>query len=419
MGVSRARLDSSNHRPLRILFLDINAYFASVEQADRADLLGRPVAVAPVIGRSGTIIAASYEAKAFGVKTGMKVGEGRDLCPDLQVVDARHGLYVQYHKRVLEAVDTVLPVEKVRSVDEMSFRLLGDEMKSEVCVSLAKQLKSAIKTKVAENITCSIGIAPNTFLAKLATDLQKPDGLVVIRAEDLPERLKGLDLKTFAGINTKIEARLRASGIFSSDELIDRTPEQLRRAFGSVTGERWWYLLRGYEIAEDREDRKSLGHSSVLAPKYRTRQGCHDILMRLIQKSTARLRGQNLRSSEVHFSVVGYEKSWHISSHLPAINDDQTVLERFNLAWGSSEFEKPYQVGLTFTNLSDEHGFTGSLFDDQQGRESVSEAVDRINAQFGKNAIHLANVARTKDEASEKIAFDKTELFSEGKGDND
>ena len=128
-----------DERPLRVLFLDLNAYFASVEQQERPELRGRPIAVVPVMADTSFVIAASYDAKKFGIKTGTQIGEAKALCPELELVDARPPLYVGYHNRIIEVAESVLPVDKVCSIDEMRFRLIGTERSPECAVELAKQ----------------------------------------------------------------------------------------------------------------------------------------------------------------------------------------------------------------------------------------------------------------------------------------
>jgi DNA polymerase-4 len=407
-------------RPLRVVFLDLNAYFASVEQAERPELRGRPIAVAPVTADGGTVIAASYEAKAFGVRTGTLVGEAKRLCPEITIVDGRHSLYAHYHERVKEAVETVLPIEKVKSIDEMSFRLIGKEREPENALQLAHQLKAAIREHVAETMTCSVGIAPNEFLAKLGTDMMKPDGLVVIQAHELPDRLRGMDVKTFCGINRRMAARLGSAGIFDSDGMIAASRDELRRAFGSVTGERWWYLLRGFELDEQPVHRRTLGHSHVLPPDKRTEQGSKEVMLRLIQKATARLREEGLWATEMHLRVGARTRAWKTWARLSPIQDTVSVVQRFNELWEQRDFEgAPTIAAVTFAGLHEAGEVTPSLFDESWRGEEASKAVDTLNKMLGKNSILLANGIAGKDAAPERIAFTKTSLFSEGKGDNE
>jgi DNA polymerase-4 len=275
---------------LRYLFLDLNAYFASVEQQERPELRGRPIAVAPVEAETTFVIAASYEAKAKGVKCGTIVREAREMCPGIEIVQARPQVYVRYHNRVLEAVGSVLPIEQVCSIDEMRFRLLGEEREPEAALNLGRRMKKAIWDQVGGCMGCSVGIAPNGFLAKLATEIEKPNGLVCLTERDLPGRLFDLKLTDFTGINRKMAARLNGAGLFTAKDLCHATKHDLHLAFGSIVGEKWWYLLRGFDLGGDTRPQQSLGHSHVLPPRLRNDQGCREVILRLLQKASARLR---------------------------------------------------------------------------------------------------------------------------------
>lgn len=408
-----------DRRPLRCLFLDLNAYFASVEQQEDPALRGRPVAVGAVNADSGTIIAASYEAKRFGVKTGTKVGEAKALCPDIVLIGGNHRKYSEYHDRVLSAVEDVLPVDKVCSIDEMSFRLIGRERDPETAVGLARKLKETVKERVGECMRCSIGIAPNAFVAKLGTELQKPDGLVVLQGHELPDRLEALGLLDFTGINRRMLVRLKSAGVFSSHDLCHADPATLHRAFGSVIGDRWWYLLRGFELTEDETERRTLGHSHVLPPDLRTEKGAKEVLLRLLHKAAARLRASDLWASGMAISVTGFKKSWSFKTRMPPTQDTLTMQRYAMEAWPKRDFDKPLKVGVTLYELAPTAEVTPSLFEPTVDLSKLSHAVDEVNQKFGKNKVYLAGLKAAKDAASERIAFHKTKLFSEGKGDNE
>lgn len=404
-------------RKLRYLFLDLNAYFASVEQQERPELRGKPIAVVPLVADTTFVIAASYEAKRHGVKTVMRVDEAKRLCPELILVEGRPPVYVHYHDRTLEVVDTLLPVEKIWSIDEMSIRLLGKEREREAAVALAMELKRRITTQVGECLKCSIGIAPNTFLAKTATEMQKPDGLVVLEASDLPQALYRLKITDFAGINYRMQARINAAGIYTVQQMCEADPKKLRRAFGSVTGERWWHLLRGFELKSEESARKSLSHSHVMGPQYRTEEGVKQLLLRLIHKASARLRANNLaaRAMEVH---VSGKKDWSVGIRVDATNDAVTFTERFLEAWPGRTFESPLKAAVVFHDLQPVETLTPSLFGNAQERMKLSGAIDLINQKYGKNSVFLAGMENARNAAPERIAFNKTWLFEEGKDDN-
>lgn len=407
-------------RPLDVLFLDLNAYFASVEQAENPELQGRPVGVAATMTPTGTLVAASYQAKRFGVKTGTRVDEAQRLCPEIAIVPTRHSLYVYTHDRIREAVETVLPIDKVHSIDEMSCKLLGDERRPDVAQGLARKIKAAIADLVSPVLTCSIGIAPNAFLAKLATEMQKPDGLVTLTEGELPGTLTTLKLTDFTGINRRMKARLEAHGIFTAEQLVQASPERLREAFGSVIGERWWYLMRGCTLEEKESPTKSLGHSYVLPPKLRTDSASREVMLRLAHKATARLRAASWMSGHLSLGVRGYARSWKAETHLEPTQDTVEVTRRLLELWEGRDFAQPYLVSVTFTQLQRPAEVTPSLFAEPvRDTNQLSRAVDAVNRKFGKHTVFLAALSNARDAASEKIAFQKTSLFSEGQGDHE
>jgi len=208
------------------LFVDMNAYFASVEQQVCPELRGRPTAVVPVMTDSTCCIAVSYEAKEYGIKTGTKVLAARRLCPDLQLVESRPALYVKYHKEIIEAVNTVLPVEQVHSIDEMSCKLIGRERNPDYAVLLAKDIKQAIKERVGKYLLCSIGIAPNRFLSKVASNMEKPNGMTLITEDELPHKLYSLSLSDLPGIGSGMLTRLNLHGVNSVEALCSLSQSQ-------------------------------------------------------------------------------------------------------------------------------------------------------------------------------------------------
>ena len=275
---------------LNTLFLDLNSYFASVEQNERPELRGKPVAVVPMMTDSTCAIAASYEAKAYGIRTGTKIYDARRMCPQLTLVLARHNIYTQYHLKVLEATEKHIPVTKKWSIDEFHCDLMGREKIPENAIKLARDIKAQIHRDVGPSIHCSIGIAPNSFLAKIATDLQKPDGLVLLRPEDLPGRLFGLGLRDLPGINVRMEERLNKAYIKTVEDLWRTTPKQARSIWGSVHGEKFWYWLHGYDVPHQETNTCMVGHSRVLDPELRVPEKARQITRRLLFKATMRLR---------------------------------------------------------------------------------------------------------------------------------
>ncbi len=219
---------NNSNKKLDWLFLDMNSYFASVEQELRPELRDKPTVVVPVMADSTCCIAASCEAKKCGIKTGTKVGVAKRLCSTLNIVESRPTLYIKYHKLIVSAVGSVLPIDKVHSIDEMSCKLTGRHRDYENATALAHAVKRAIKEYVGEYLRCSVGLAPNRFIAKVASGMKKPDGFTVITKEDLPQNLYPLSLRALPGIGARMHARLKKHNVHNVEDLY------------SLSGDRFW-----------------------------------------------------------------------------------------------------------------------------------------------------------------------------------
>ena len=217
--------DSAN---LRWLFVDLNAFFASVEQQMNPDWRGKPVIVRPAESEYTGAIAASYESKAWGVHTGMRVSEARKLCPDLIVAEARPDLYVKIHQQIMAEIDRHVPVWKVGSIDECSCELLGPERLEANAVALARRIQAGILQNVGDCLRSSVGLAPSRFLAKTACGMQKPAGLTVLRANELPGPLLDLPLSKYPGIGSRMQIRLQAAGVTDTAGLWNMSAKQAR-----------------------------------------------------------------------------------------------------------------------------------------------------------------------------------------------
>ena len=409
--------------PLRSLFLDLNAYFASCEQLMHPELRGRPIAVVPMLADTTCCIAVSYPAKKFGVKTGTRVGDARRMCPGLVLITGRHEDYIRIHHEIIAAVDTVIPVHKVCSIDEMECRLLGREREPDRAMDIARRVKLAIRRRVARGadcLTCSIGLAPNRVLAKVATDMQKPDGLVCIRQEELPHRLTELVLQDMPGIGARMEIRLNDRGIRTMADLIDRTVPELVQAFGSIEGEYWWHWLRGNEM-ERRESRtKSIGHQHVLPPAQRNLHDARAILIRLLHKAVARLRQNGYLSPTLCVFVRcmdegpggrwGGKSSWERKLSIGVPTDDTLeFIDALAKAWREAEValsaSRLLMVGVTLVDLVPVIGTTLPLFTPARPRQRLGAVMDKVNSMFGKGTLYPASMHAAKDSAPVRIAF--------------
>jgi DNA polymerase-4 len=397
----------------------MNAFFASCEQQDDPKLRHRPVAVIPTDAETTACIAASYEAKAFGVKTGTPVWEARKLCPGIVCVVANHKRYVVMHNRVLDALGSVLAIDKIMSIDEMSCRLTGDERKPEKAIEIACRIKAAIRERAGDYMSCSIGIGPNTMLAKMAADMKKPDGLVVLCDEELPAALFGLKLQDFPGIGPRMERRLNLYGVFAVRQLCEMPLKSLCEVWGSkVVGGRWYRLLRGEEVSDPPSRRQTVSHSHILPPDMRTDAGAYGILIRLAHKAAARLRKINYWTGGVSVGATfqgtdpnsrkGWNggSDWNAGCRVPHCQDTPTVLIAVAKLWKMRPRNRvPFKVGVVLADLRPAKSATPSLFEEDRKAAEVSRAMDEVNAEFGASVIHFGAMHGYESQAPTRIAW--------------
>ncbi len=374
---------------IRWLYLDMNSYFASVEQEMNPSLRGKPIAVVPLMADTTCCIAVSYEGKAFGVKTGTLVRDAKKLCPKIQFIEGDHTNYIRYHHRILEAVESCIPIEAVCSIDEIACRLTGSQQNLAVAETLAKKIKEAIRDRVGSSLKCSIGVAPNRYLAKIAADMQKPDGFTAILPSDLPQILHRLTLRDLPGIGSRMETRLNSKGIHSMKKLCSLSEKEMRYAWGSVIGEEMWHLLRGEELPERESEQKTLSHSHVLPPELRHEPGAWMTLKKLTTKAAARLRRERFWASGIQIFVrfLGQE-SWQARCGLLETQDTLAFIHAVTEMWKELPPGSIFAVGVVFTGLVPDALHSPTLFEDER-RNSLSKTLDRVNEKFGKETVHF------------------------------
>ena len=415
------------------LFVDLNSYFASVEQEVRAELRGRPVGVVPMMADTTCCIAASYEAKAFGIRTGTIVADAKRMCPEIVLVEARHELYTEYHHRVVEAVESCVPVTAVCSIDEMACRLMGRERALRAALDLGIRVKGRIRERVGETLRCSVGLATNRYLAKIASDMEKPDGLVALPLDILPQALHTLTLRDLPGIGARTEKRLIEKGIKTMDDLMALDREQAGEIWGSVWGERLWHWLRGEDFDRaETEHQKSISHQHVLAPEMRTPEKAWAVAHKLLHKAAMRLRSGGLWASNIGLAVgfaVPREgkgtqaaapvsrfgvpaRGWHSELKLSECQDNQTLIAALRRLWDlrptGAQNEHPYFVGVQLGGLVPDKLHTLALFDgleEEQSRTRLLAAMDQINDKYGMSALAPAAMLTAYKAAPTRIAF--------------
>jgi DNA polymerase-4 len=418
--------------PLRWLYLDLNAYFASVEQQLDPAIRGKPVVVAPVHTDSTSAIAASYEAKAFGIRTGTKIYDAKAMCRDLIIVPGRHDEYVKFHHRVIAEVERHVPVTAVCSIDEVACRLLDNENSIDGVTALAARIKAGIRANVGECLTSSIGVAPNRLLAKIAADMMKPDGLTILEHHDIHRRLSRLKTSDIPGVGRNMERRLAAAGVVDMARLLALDPREARQAWGSVWGERMHWLLQGEDLPERETQRHTIGHSHVLGPDKRHPDRARLVTRRLLAKAATRLRRMDSRAGHLLLSVKGEgsggEKGprWAHGMRLPQVMDSFTLLAALDRLWTRMLGEFParrfLQVGVVLSELGEGRAVQLGLFDPgaaldehtEAKRLALSHALDKMNNRFGRDSVTIGHdVHGAARSSGPRIAFTRIPELAE------
>lgn len=397
---------------LHSLYVDLNSFFASAEQQLRPELRGRPVGVLAVMADTTCCIAASIDAKRYGIRTGTPVWQARKLCRDIVFVQARPSTYVDIHHRIVAAVESCTPVSAVLSIDEMACDLMGSEREETKAIALGKRIKQAIYDQVGEVLHSSVGIAPNRFLAKTASNMQKPDGLVVIRQDELPQRLCGLKLGALTGIGRAMEQRLNQLGIHTVEQLCAASRDTLRRAWNGVEGERYYAKLRGEFVASAPSQRSSVGHSHVLAPEMRDPASALAVLYRLLHKAAMRLRhyGYCAGGLGLHLHYVKGGSGPDRWSDQARFTPHADTLQ-FNPVLAELWQRRPpdpgpiLKVGVTLTDLVEHSQVTRDLFDADDQHETLNSVLDKINQRYGPNTLYFGGAHRGRGAAPMRIAF--------------
>lgn len=383
-----------NMQHVNFIYVDMNSYFASVEQQEDPSIRGKPVGIVTIAKGNAACIAASYEAKKYFVGVGTRMRDAKKACPDIVFRAARHDVYVDYHHRIIAAVENIYPVEATHSVDEFSCRLTGIDTELERAKVLAEQIRASIYDKVGVALNCSIGLGSSLFLAKLAGELKKPKGLDWLTAEDLPQKIAHLRLKELPGIGRSMAERLVGANINTVPELYAMTPKHARKVWNSVNGERFLLALHGKDVPPVQTKSRSLGHSQILSPINRVPKNARLVARRLLIKAATRLRRSGFFAAKLYLSVKCAQRGrrsvqWKIS----LTQDSFYLLGLFNKMWAELAPLKPLSVSVMLGGFVDRYNCSADLFVERSApgaptkREVLCSQVDRLNQRFGQDTI--------------------------------
>lgn len=371
--------------PRAIILVDMDAFFASIEQRDRPEWRGRPVAITN--GLQGTcIITSSYEARAYGIKTGMRLREGRQLCPELIQLPARPQRYAAVSRNIMLALQSISPDMEVFSVDEAFLdvtrcqRLLGPP---EHIARLAKQA-----VLEASGISCSAGLSGDKTTAKYAAKLEKPDGLTIILPWEAKARLHDVPVTELCGINKGIGGFLAARGVFTCGDMAQLPIGVLAKRFGNP-GRRIWYMAQGADpepLQLSVPPPKSIGHGKVMSPNTRNPEVIKTYLLHMCEKVAARLRRHTMVAQRF-FVGLRINQGWigdKPRSRFPT-NDGQVIAR---LCWqvicACWQGQGVHQIQVTALNPRPADGQLELFLEDTRKRDAANAAMDGINERYGE-----------------------------------
>lgn len=404
---------------VRALYVDLNSFFASCEQQLQPHLRGKPVAIVPMLADTTSVIAASYEAKAFGIKTGTRVYDAKKMCPGLHFVAAFHKPYIEFHHKVKTAIDTVIPIHAVRSIDEFACELTGSQQQEDKAIAIAHKIKQALHSQVGEYIKASIGLAPNFLLAKIAADMKKPDGLTLINSENLKSKLITLKLQDIPGIGPNMDMRLQTKGITTVEQLLACSEQTTKGLWENIWGSRMHKLLHGEWIDFlSPSEVKSIGHQHVLPPLKRNYEGAQLVGQKLLWKAAVRLR-ENLFLARRLLVSIRYLDGDRFTQEISmnATQDSGQLLQHFNSIYKHSpKNKKPRKMSITLSDFISENQYQLSFFE-QKNKTAVYKAVDALNQKYGKNTIIAGSLLEHKETAPTRIAFQRIPQLNEVEDD--
>ena len=372
-----------------IILIDMNAFFASVEQLEHPELRGRAVVVTN--GNQGTcVITSSYEARALGIKTGMRLPEARRLCANLIQVPANPQRYVQISRAIMDALTALTPDIEIFSIDEAFLDVTNCQMLFGSPEKMGRMAKELVFK--ASKLTCSVGISGDKTTAKYAAKLQKPDGFTVIYPWEAKACLRNVPVTELCGIKSGIGGFLAKHGVMTCGDMEKVPISILAQRFGNL-GRRIWYMCQGADpdpVHTRVSAPKSMGHGKVMPPNTKRPDVVETYLMHMCEKLGARLRRHHFRAQRFYVGVRSYDFGWlgAISQTIQPTNDGREIfhLGTFILAqhWSG---EGLLQIQVTALDPSSEGLQLDFFAEPNAKRDSLNEVIDDINDKFGDYTI--------------------------------
>ncbi len=400
-----------------IMHIDLNSAFATAEQQARPSLRGRPMGVTNRISRHCCIIAASYEAKALGIKVGTRLSDALQLAPDFVILESDPPKYHHMYKKLAGIMKSYSPVVTMKSIDEGIIDFVGTQEHNQhrSLQVIGYEIKERVQREIGSWIRINIGIGPNRFLAKQAASWHKPDGLDVIDWRNLREYYGQIELADLSGIAKHYSARLQASGIYTPLAFLDATADTLRHSvFRSVVGEDWHQRLRGYEVDDQPTKLGTVGRQFVLDVRGHDETALLSRFQYLCETTAQKLRyrGVDARGMLVWIQLVSGESWYTRKMYKTTVYTNSDVYRRALELFSDRPKHSPVAVmGVTCYQLSMSAKSQISLFDSINEDAWLTQAIDELNERYGMFTVASANALFGHSKVKQKIPFGGTEYF--------
>ncbi|MFC1755910.1 hypothetical protein ACFLZK_00765 [Patescibacteria group bacterium] len=394
-------------KPISFMHIDLNSCFATVEQQANPLLRNIPVAVAAYNSPRGVILAPSIEAKKLGITVGFRVSDAKKICPDIKILEPDTKKYRFVHHALknllLEYTDEVNP----KSVDEFILNFKNAPKYNAGLINVGQEIKDRIKNEVGDYITVSIGVSKNRFLAKTASNLKKPDGLEIIDEYNYKDVYSSLELMDLTGIAKKTLIRLNNHGIHTVWDLYNASAHELKTTFQSVVGNYWYLRLRGYEIENYKDVRRSFGHQYSLPKPLKTLPELTPILTKLVEKMGFRLRNSGYKTQGIHLSMLYSDYTrWHMGKKTKrALYDSRDIYKEVIKLFFLSPQKEVRVLGVSCFNLTKSDIVQLELFTDVDKSQNLTKLLDDINNRWGKFVISPASMLGTDNHVHDRIGF--------------
>ena len=385
-----------------ILHVDMDAFYAAIEQLDNPDLRGKPVVVGAPPDKRGVVATASYEARRYGIASAMPSRTAHKLCPDAIFVPVRMKRYAEVSRGLMDVLNTYTPLVEKISVDEAFLDVGGAMRLWSDSVALARDLKAALVREI--HLTASIGVAPNKFLAKLASDMNKPDGLTTVPVE--PEAIRTflapMDISRIWGVGKATAEKLRGAGLHSIGHLQKQSEARLQGIVGRSLAAHIHRLARGLDdrlIATESVE-KSISNEHTFSVDCTDMRAVERRLRELAENVGRRLRAGQKHAKTVQIKIrrANFDTLTRQTALTPPANADRALLEAAVALWQREELDEPIRlIGFGVSGLVDPASTdmpeTLELFPEFDGTKSterdarLDQAVDRLREQFGRDSV--------------------------------